>query len=77
MSLYHNQFKLEPIIKNTQKNAVFRHPMTDIPTVFKMRVQGAHISKSKFDVKYAVWDKDDLKPGIFELLYVPFLLKNR
>lgn len=77
MSLYHHTYNLEPIVKNDQKNATFRHLMTDIPTIIKMRLLNINYIKTKKNTKYAVWDLKDLTPSFFEILYLPYFIIKR
>jgi len=77
MSLYHHIYNLEPLIKNSQDEASFRHLVTDIPTILNMKISGLKVYKSKKKSKLAVWDKDDLKPAFFELMYLGYLVIKR
>ncbi len=77
MSLYHYMYDLEPIIKNDQKNASFRHLITDIPTILKMKLSKINYPKTKKNIKYAVWDSNDLLPAFFEILYLPYFILKR
>ena len=77
MSLYHFIYDLQPIIKNDQSNAAFRHLMTDIPTRIKMKMLKIKYPKTKTNLKYAVWDSNDLLPAFFEILYLPYFILKR
>ncbi len=77
MSLYHYIYGLEPIVKNGQKEATFRHLMTDIPTIINMKMKGISVPKTKKNTKYAVWDIKDLIPAFWEMLYVPYFIVKR
>ncbi len=77
LSLYNNMYDLEPIIKTNQDNATFRHLITDIPTVIKMRLLNIKFNKTKKNTKYAVFDIKDIKPFIFEFIYLPYNLIKR
>lgn len=77
MSLYHYMYNLEPLSKTNQENATFRHLLTDIPTIIKMRFKKINYSKTKKNTKYAVWDIKDLMPAFFEMLYLPYLILKR
>lgn len=77
MSLYNYIYNLEPITKNNQEDATFRHLITDIPTILKMKLSKIKYPKTKRNVKYAVWDKNDLMPAFFELLYLPYFIVRR
>lgn len=77
MSLYHYMYNLEPIKSNDQENATFRHLITDIPTMLKMKWQKIKYPKTKSNTKYAVWDSKDLMPALFEILYLPYFILKR
>lgn len=77
MSCYHFFYGLEPIEKNDFSQASFRHLVTDIPTMINMRLKRIPLSKTRRKPQYAVWDRRDLKPGLFELFYLPYNIKNR
>ncbi len=77
MSLYHHIYNLEPIIKNNQESATFRHLVTDIPTMIKMKLLNINYPKTKKNTKYAVWELEDIKPAIFEIIYFPYFILKR
>lgn len=61
-----------------QINASFRHLLTDIPTQFQLFIKGYNYAfRSKRPKVRAVMDWHDLKPFVFEKLYLFSLLKNR
>lgn len=70
-----NNEKLKPISKI--KKASFRHLITDIPTHIKYKLKGIDIKHPKYPMQYAVWSSQDIKPAIFELLYLPYLILKR
>lgn len=63
--------------KNEWKKASFRHRTTDIPTCFKILLKKEKVKTDKSNIVYAVWDKSDIKPAIFELLYLPIFIIKR
>lgn len=77
MSLYNYAYNLTPIIKNTQEDATFRHLITDLPTILRMKLSKIKYTKTKKNTKYAVWDLKDLKPTFFEILYLPYFILKR
>lgn len=77
MSLYNYIYKKEPIEKNEQDTVGFRHLSTDIPTMINMKLKGYKVPKTRKNIKYAVWDKTDLKPAFFEILYFPLFIFKR
>ncbi|MFW6275967.1 MAG: hypothetical protein ACOC2M_04990 [bacterium] len=62
---------IEPI------KASFRHLATDIPMWLKYKIKGIYNSYPKLPVQYAVWDKNDPMPALFELLYFPLFIFKR
>jgi len=77
ISLYNFIYSLKPVIKNTQKEATFRHIMTDLPTILKMKLKRIDYPKTKDNTKYAVWSIDDIIPALFEILYLPYYILKR
>lgn len=77
MSLFNFIYNKNLIVCNSQKEAAFRHLATDIPTIINMKIKGISVPKTKKNIKYAVWDKTDLKPALFEILYFPFFIFKR
>jgi D-aspartate ligase len=69
--------KAPKVSKNEIKKVSFRHLTTDIPTKFQYFLKGIYKKQKKLPVKYAVFDIKDLKPFIFELIYLPFLIIKR
>lgn len=58
-------------------NICWKHIVTDTFTVIKL-LQKKQYSKSKCKItQYAVWDKSDIWPSIFEILLLPFLIFKR
>lgn len=78
VNLIENYYRLLlnlPIIKaNTIIKASFRHLITDIPTLWKYKRKKLYKKYPHYPVKYAVWQKDDLLPGIFEIIYLPYFI---
>ena len=52
--------------------ASFRHLLTDIPTLFRYKKLGIYKKYKSYPIQYAVWSKSDLKPALFELIYLPY-----
>ncbi len=77
MSLYHYMYNLSPLKSNEQENATFRHLVTDLPTMLKMKMKKIKYPKTKRNTKYAVWDSNDLLPAFFEILYLPYFILKR
>ena len=77
MSFYNYMYNLEPVKSTVQQPATFRHLMTDIPTIIKMKLSKIDYVKTKQNTKYAVWDSKDLVPALFEILYLPYFILKR
>lgn len=61
-----------------QKNASFRHALTDIPIQVKLFLKGYnYFLRKKYSTVNAVWSSDDVKPWIFEKIYLPYLIFKR
>jgi predicted ATP-grasp superfamily ATP-dependent carboligase len=55
----------------------FKHIITDFPTVLNMIFKGLYKRPKKFDIQYAVFDKHDIKPFLFEFIYLLHNIRNR
>ena len=55
----------------------FRHILTDIPTLFRYKKLGIYKKYKSYPIQYAVWSKSDIKPMLFELIYLPYFLFKR
>ena len=77
MSLYNLIYNEKPIVKLTWNNAAFKHLTTDLPTIFTLILKGKFKRSRMKNIQYAVWDKKDLKPAFFELVYLPNLMITR
>lgn len=77
MSLYNLVYDRSKIIKHTQEPASFKHQITDIPTVIRMKLKNSYIQSNNRNTISAVWDIKDPLPGIVELFLLPFLIFKR
>lgn len=59
------------------KKASFRHLLTDIPTVIRYIFLGLFKKHPQYPMQYAVWSLSDIKPGLYELIYLPYLILKR
>ena len=64
-------------IDGIPQKASFRHLITDIPTVFRYKKLGLYKKYPDYPMQYAVWSKSDIKPALFELIYLPYLILKR
>ena len=77
ISFYNLIYNKQKIVKLTWNNAAFKHFITDFPVILKL-FQKRQYKKSKVkNLEYAVWNINDLKPAIFELIYLPYLIIKR
>jgi D-aspartate ligase len=53
------------------------HYVTDIPVIIKMIVRSMYKKPNKKNHVRAVLQADDLMPALFELIYIPYLIKTR
>jgi D-aspartate ligase len=73
---YLSGIEIQPI--EGQKNASFRHALTDIPIQIKLFIKGYnYFLRKKYSTVKAVWAADDVKPWIFEKIYLPYLIFKR
>ncbi len=77
LSLYHFIYHLSKIKRNDYKIAAFKHILTDTPIIFKMMLKCIYIPSKVKNIRYAVWDKNDIWPSVFEIIYLPSLILNR
>ena len=77
MSLYNLIYHEKPIVRLTWNSAAFKHLTTDVPTILKLFFKGQFRKSVVNNVQYAVWNKKDLKPAFYELLYLPYLIVKR
>ena len=64
-------------VNNKISKSSFRHILTDIPTLFLYKKLGIYKKYKSYPIQYAVWSKSDLRPMIFELIYLPYFLFKR
>ena len=63
---------------STQKKASFRHGLTDSFVQMQLFLKGfAYALRKKKPIVNAVFDLNDLKPWIYEKLYIIYLIKSR
>lgn len=61
-----------------QKDASFRHTLTDFPVQIELFFKGYnYFLRKKFNNVNAVWSRDDIKPWVFEKFYLPYLIFKR
>ncbi len=75
---YYNILYNRPIIQDKKEiNVSFRHIVTDIPSIITYFLKGIFKKYNSKKTIHAVWDKSDIKPAIFELLYLPIFILKR
>ena len=71
-----NGEKIKPV--KVQSHASFRHTLTDIPTQIKLLLKGFDYAlRLKKPVVHGVWSWNDIKPWLFEKLYLFYLIRSR
>ena len=79
LSLYNDIYFNEPIISEIWKEATWQHKLTDNVILIKLflsKMKREPSTKTKNHI-YAVFDWSDLKPYIFERIFLFYLLKTR
>jgi D-aspartate ligase len=72
--LHGNQ--VEPVFD--YKQAAFRHILTDFPTQLKLFMKGfKYAFKNRKPIINAVWSIHDIKPWLFQAIYLPILIWKR
>jgi len=79
LKTFYNYLTGEEItINNSFQKASFRHFTTDFPTQIKLFLLGFNYAfHIKRPTENAIWANDDIRPWIFEKLYLFNLIKNR
>ena len=77
MSLYNLTYNRKLILRSDWRNAGFKHLVTDLPITLRLILQGEFKRSKVKNIQYAVWNKEDLKPAVFELLYLPYSIIMR
>ena len=79
LNLYKQTYDITCNINNSWNEAIWSHLITDIFVRVVMICKGRRIGKSLINknIVYAVFDKNDLKPFIYEKIYFPYLLISR
>ena len=77
LSLYNSIYLKEPIVKNDWKTCCWKDMITDSFVLFKLLFDGHMVKLVKQETEYPVFDTDDLKPFLFEILYLPYLFAVR
>ena len=77
-NLYKITYSESPVINQDINYSVsWRHLVTDIPTFLEMKLSNQYKKTNKKETVYAVWNKNDILPAIFELILLPFLIFKR
>lgn len=79
MSLYNTVYSNKPIVKNDWNDCCWKDIIIDTAVVFKLLLKLKVLpSFSKYkNVGYSVFDISDIRPFIFEILYMPYLFFTR
>lgn len=75
---YYNLIFGYPLLKNENLQGIaFKHLITDFPTKIIYMIKGIYKNHKYEHVQMAVWDINDLKPAIAQLLYLPYFILSR
>lgn len=79
MSLYNTVYSNKSIVKNDWKDCCWKDTIIDTAVLFKLLLKLKVLpSFSKYkNVSYPVFDISDIRPFIFEILYMPYLFATR
>ena len=59
------------------ENAAFKHIITDFPTIINLKRKKLYKKSEIKEIQYAVWNLTDIKPAIFELIYLIYFILKR
>jgi len=77
MSLYEKMINGNNLITNTYKESYFKHILLDTIMIILNKEYRATRFYDKEKTQYAVWDRKDISPAIWELIYFPFNVAKR
>lgn len=77
MSLYEKMVNDKNIITTTYKESYFRHILVDTLMILVNKEYRDTRFYDKEKTQYAVWDRKDILPAIYELIYFPFNIVKR
>jgi len=77
LSLYNYFLAGRPIIKKDYENSGWRDIVTDLPIIFKLLLKGIFIKSDATNIQSAVFNKADLKPFLYQLIFLPYLIIKR
>jgi len=77
ISYYNEIYNLTPIECNQWEDACWEDNIVDLYVKFKMYLKGFNINHKCKNKIYAVYDKNDIKPFLVELLFLPYFIFSR
>lgn len=77
MSMYNMIYYNREIIRNEWNSACWKDLITDTFVIMQLIFKSKFVKTNKKNVQYAVFDTEDLKPFIYELIYAPYLFFTR
>lgn len=77
ISMYNFYYYGNPIEKITYQEAAWLDIVTDLPISIKMIFKGIFKKSNNGNIEKAVFNISDIKPFIFQLLYIPYLILKR
>jgi len=77
ISLYEKEINNKDIITTSYKESYLKHILLDTIMIILHKDYRATRFYDKSKTQYMVWDKEDLTPGFFELIYFPLNVLKR
>lgn len=77
VGLYQNIYYRQKIEQNKWPTASWQHLLTDYPIILKLRKRKQKHEEMKRNTVYAVFSLSDIRPFVFEKIYLPFLITRR
>lgn len=79
MSLYNSIYFNKPIVKNDWDDCCWKDLILDTVVILKLvfKRKPLRLSTKNKNIEFAVFDVDDIKPFMFEVIYAPYLFSTR
>ncbi len=78
ISIYEKMVNSRDIIVDSYKESYFKHLLLDtIMLILNRKYRETSTTPTKDMTQYAVWDREDITPAIWELIYFPYNLIKR
>ena len=77
INMYKYFYHGNPIVARSFNDAAWRDILTDMPIIINMISKGVFNKSNNRNIEHAVFNISDIKPFIFQLLYLPYLILKR